>query len=504
MSPEGLKLAEGFQLPNDSYMHQKHELENRQIPAKSSRREILNRIHSFGHLGTTAMINMIQSENMTWPKLKEDCVLWVKSCSSCQRYNIARKGYHPLKAIHAELPGEHIAIDLAQFPPSKDGNEYALLVVDICTRFVFLFELKTKDAASVSKRLFRLFCDIGFPKIIQSDNGLEFVNKIIDSLTTTLKIDHRLSTPYHPRGNGVAERHIKTMKDILRKNIEANLTDWDVHLPMVQLQMNSRIVSLHNSTPFSLFYGRAFPGISNFTASESRTLSDEELEKRLLYLTHLVYPALSELSSTNQTKMIDKFNKSHTIREIHPGTFVMAIDPVAEGTLTPKKDGPFKVTRKTAFGAYELQDATGQILPRHYAPEQLNVVTQDLEQPSEESYEVESILDHTYKNDQMLYKVHWKGYEDSEDSYIPYERFDSDQLVHQYWKKINKTNPHVVAKHKRKMLKTQKEELKRHLTQQTTIGRQRKVLRTSLSKPLVDADSIQPARRSVRNKKARE
>ncbi|KAI8599127.1 hypothetical protein EDD21DRAFT_380635 [Dissophora ornata] len=89
------------------------------------------------------------------------------------------------------------------------------------------------------------------------------------------------------------------MKDVLRKNIAANPTDWDVHLPMVQLQMNARIVSLHNSTSFSLFYGRAFPGISNLTAAESRLLSDEELEKRLLYLTHLIFPALSELSSDN-------------------------------------------------------------------------------------------------------------------------------------------------------------------------------------------------------------
>lgn len=503
MSSEGLKLAEGIQLPDVSFMHQVPDLESRQVPVKSNRKDILKRIHSFGHLGATAMVNMIQLENMTWPKLKEDCVFWVKSCSSCQRYNIARKGYHPLKAIHAELPGEHLAIDLAQFPPSKEGNEYALLVVDVCTRFVFLFELKTKDAASVSKRLFRLFCDIGFPKIIQSDNGLEFVNKIIDNLTTTLKIDHRLSTPYHPRGNGVAERHIKSMKDILRKNIEANPTDWDVHLPMVQLQMNSRIVSLHNSTPFSLFYGRAFPGISNFTAAESRTLNDEELEKRLLYLTHLVFPALSELSSTNQKKMIDKFNKSHTIREIQPGTFVMADDPVAEGTLTPKKDGPFKVTRKTAFGAYELQDATGEILPRHYSPEQLNIVTQDLEEPSEESYEVESILDHTYKDGQTLYKVHWKGYEDSEDSYIPYERFNSDKLVHQYWKRINKTNPHMVAKHERKMLTTQKEELKRHLAQQATVAKQRKAQKTVSFKAPVDVDRVHPARRSERTKKAK-
>lgn len=234
-------------------------------------------------------------------------------------------------------------------------------------------------------------------------------------------------------------------------------------------------------------------------------MSDEDLEMRLLYLTHLVFPAISELSSANQKKMIhvDKFNKSHTIREIQTGAFVMAEDPVAEEALTPKKDGPFKVTRGTAFGAYELADATGEILPSHYAPEQLSVVTQDLDEPSEESYEVESILDHTTKDGKIHYKVNWKGYEDSEDSYIAYGQFDSDKLIHQYWKGINKTNPQVVAKQQRKQLKTQKEMLKHHLTQKAVTKRQRTVHDKTLPMVSVATDGVLPARRSDRHKKVK-
>ncbi|KAF9560539.1 hypothetical protein EC968_006126, partial [Mortierella alpina] len=52
--------------------------------------------------------------------------------------------------------------------------------------------------------------------------------------------------------------------------------------------------------------------------------------------------------------------------------------------------------------------------------------------------------------------------------------FDSDKLIHQYWKGINKTNPHVVAKQRRKKLKTQKEELKNHLATSATTSNKRK------------------------------
>ncbi|KAF9554148.1 histone H3-K9 methyltransferase KMT1, partial [Mortierella alpina] len=185
----------------------------------------------------------------------------------------------------------------------------------------------------------------------------------------------------------------------------------------------------------------------------------------------------------NQQKMIDKFNNSHTIREILPGAFVMARDPVAVGSMSPSKDGPFKVTRRTAHGAYELQDLTGEVLPRHYAPEQLEVVTQDLDAQSDESYEVQSIVDHKVEDGAVLYKVHWKGYSDDEDSFIPHSHFDSDKLIHEYWKRINQTNPHVVAKKQRKLLKTQKEELMNHLANtKTSAMKKPKSSKSSLSK----------------------
>lgn len=181
------------------------------------------------------------------------------------------------------MPGEHLAIDLAQFTDTNDGNKYALVVVDVCTRFVFLEAIPTKEAKVIAAKLFKLFCTIGFPKVVQSDNGTEFVNKIMKIIEDQLKIDHRLTTPYHPRANGVAERNVRSVKDILEKLIEGKVTDWDKYLPMVQLQMNAKVASLHGSTPFSLFYGRSFAGISDFTAAQSQLMTEEELQRRLEY-----------------------------------------------------------------------------------------------------------------------------------------------------------------------------------------------------------------------------
>ena len=53
-------------------------------------------------------------------------------------------------------------------------------VVDHFSRFHVLFALKTKSGKEISKNLKeKVFSYFGLPLIIQSDNGREFVNKII-------------------------------------------------------------------------------------------------------------------------------------------------------------------------------------------------------------------------------------------------------------------------------------------------------------------------------------
>lgn len=468
------------------YMHvmQSEDMQRDTVLDTEERKQLLKQVHEFGHLGGNAMVKAIHERGHTWPKLREDCLAWVSKCGPCQHFNIARKGYHPLKAIHARLPGEHVAIDLASFETSTCGNNFALVMVDICTRFVFLEPLPNKEAKTVASALFKLFCTIGFPKIIQSDNGTEFVNEITKLMAFKLQVEHRLSTPYHPRSNGVAERYVRALKDTLRKQLEGRVDTWDAYLPITQLQLNVRAASLHSSTPFSLFFGRSFAGLTDFSSAESHLMTEEELERRLEYLTKIVFPAVSEKSAESQRKMIDKFNRSHRILEFPPGSFVMARDPLAEGKLAPKYQGPYKVMARTENGSYTLLDAMNQTLIRDYAPEQLKLVTQALDVETDESYEVEAILGHELTPGGMMYTVKWKGYDSSHNSQLPYDNFDSDKLVRKYWKQLKQQNPHAVAKQARKDQRAQRKVLKQQKAQEKPISKDATNSRKRKGKPL--------------------
>jgi len=221
------------------------------VPA-SERHAAIEQAHLKGHFGVKATLKSLISSGKVWPGMRQQVSEQLQTCPACRRWTIAQVGFHPLTPIMANNPMDAVAVDTAHsFPTSPQGNNVLLIVVCIFTRFVFLRALPNNSAISVASALFRIFIDFGFPRIIQSDNGTEFVNTIIRHLTTSFGIDHRLSTPYHPRANGLAERTVQTACRAIRKLLEGENTSWDLHHLSVQMFINNKIASFHSSVGMS-------------------------------------------------------------------------------------------------------------------------------------------------------------------------------------------------------------------------------------------------------------
>ncbi|KAF9943682.1 hypothetical protein BGZ70_005583, partial [Mortierella alpina] len=126
------------------------------------------------------------------------------------------------------------------------------------------------------------------------------------------------------------------------------------------------------------------------------------------------------------------------------GSYVMARDMEATSSLDAPYDGPYQVVRRTSHGTYILRDAMSRVLARNYAPEQLKIAARpDLPQDaSETSYEVERIISHrTAPGGKTLYLVKWKGYDDSQNSEILAEHFDSKNLMTRYHRSLKQIKP---------------------------------------------------------------
>jgi transposase InsO family protein len=374
--------------------------------------------------------------------MRHEAAQVVHRCAECQRWTIRQQGFHPLRPIYAELPFDHVATDLLQMPQcSHEGFNYVLILVDVATRFVILRSLQSKEAPEVYAALLGIFADFGFPKIIQSDNGKEFVNGLVKQLTSLNSTIHRLTTPYHPRANGLAERQVQQARSLLMKLTESDLSHWQTVVPWTQLQLNLNVSRAHGSTPFSLMFGRICNQFTDYKYEEIRTLPPDALKARMDHMYDTVYPAIRANMAAYQNRLIKNFDSSHHILpdDTFPnGSYVMTIPDVRASKAEARYEGPFKVVHRTKGGTYQLLDSDGLLLPRKYAPSQLKLVADDTNFRA--SATIKAIKNHRRLADgSNEYLVQWTA--DTPNSWVPYADFNDHTLIKAYMASLNPIKP---------------------------------------------------------------
>ena len=105
----------------------------------------------------------------------------VDQCIQCIRYDVKKEGYHPARSIDASQVWDHVEIDLiGPLPISQEGYSWIFTIVDILSGYTVLEPLRTKTMANVAKVPWKTIGNYGTMKILQSDNGAEFVNKVVE------------------------------------------------------------------------------------------------------------------------------------------------------------------------------------------------------------------------------------------------------------------------------------------------------------------------------------
>jgi hypothetical protein len=325
---------------------------------------------------------------------------------------------------------------------TRTGSIFGLILVDICTKYVIVRPIPNKQSDTVAKALIDIFCDYGFPDVIGSDNGREFRNGLMHTLTQALSINHRFSTPYYPQSNGAAEQSVKLVKETLRKECGNDTSDWDEHLRYVQLLCNLKVRDRTASTPFSLMFARQVdvnPRNDPKQKNKKTPVSVEELVKRAEHMADIVFPAITERTDKIIAEYNKKFDGKHYLIDIPIDTPVMIKIPGGRPTaLSPLYTGPYTVVRRTSAGTYVLKDESNELLHRDYVPSELKVVSMDESAIEEELFEVEEIRDHKDKDGQRLYLVKWVGYGERENDWLPAESFSSPITIKQYWDRVRR------------------------------------------------------------------
>ncbi len=126
--------------------------------------------------------------------------------------------FHPLHSIKANEPWDHVQIDLiGPLPESNNKYTQILTLVDMMSEYTVLKTLLTKKMEKMAEVLWSIFMNFGVSKIIQSDNGPEFVNKLVQQLMELYGIDRKMIIIYNPQIAGLVERKNKEVRWLLQK-----------------------------------------------------------------------------------------------------------------------------------------------------------------------------------------------------------------------------------------------------------------------------------------------
>ena len=91
---------------------------------------------------------------------------------------------------------------------SRNNHRYAVVVQDLATQWIQSYPCKTKSSQETQKNLMKFLEPTKKPKVIYTDNSLEFGKSCEE-----LSLNHCTSTPHRSETNGIAERAVRRVKD---------------------------------------------------------------------------------------------------------------------------------------------------------------------------------------------------------------------------------------------------------------------------------------------------
>lgn len=399
-------------------------------PNGASQEAFVSAVHARRHLSANDLFVTIWKRGYFWPQLYKQCANVVGSCQACLAFNVRRSGFHPMTPVTASLPFAHLALDTGDFNlVSADGSACFLVIVDICTKFCWLRAMPDATALTTARTLYKLCTDFGVPAIIQADNGAEFENAVVVAFNNLLGISYRPVTPYHPQGNGASEIYVGLAKKCVQKTAKGDMSNWAALLPTVQFELNQRVTRRHNSTPFSLMFGR--PAISD---ANGPPLSPEQLIERFKQLHDLVYPAIVGRTSDYNKVVKRHFDAKHKLTSFPIGAMVMLRKSVDGPKTDPPYSGPFKVAKRSKGGSYLLTDPAGDLHPSPVAPDRLSLIRTPVEVDPSTTYDIEKIVDHRDRKKTREYLVKWKDFPASQNTWEPVDNFFDQTSISNYWK----------------------------------------------------------------------
>ncbi|XP_024004993.1 uncharacterized protein K02A2.6-like [Eutrema salsugineum] len=255
--------------------------------------------------------------------------------------------------------------------PSSYGNKYILVAVDYVSKWVEAIASPTNDSSMVLK-MFKtiIFPRFGVPRIVISDGGSHFINKVFKKLLRKHGVHHRAATPYHPQMSGEVEVSNRQIKEILEKTVGKTRKDWAAKLDDALWTYRTAFKTPLGTTPFNMLYGKPchLPVSIEHKAAWAIKMMNFDIksaaERRLIQLNELdeIRHHAYENSKLYKERTKAYHDSKILSRQFEPNDQVLLYNSHLQlfpGKLHSRWSGPFIVKEVRPYGAIVLLTPDG-------------------------------------------------------------------------------------------------------------------------------------------------
>eukprot|EP00762_Andalucia_godoyi_P005374 ANDGO_06758.mRNA.1 Retrovirus-related Pol polyprotein from transposon 412 len=376
----------------------------------------LKEVHNcvVGHRGIRATLDLLKSNGKSWPSMEQDVESFIRSCPTCQKIRTGPDSQSSVGTTMVEEPFHTVAIDtVGPLPADADGNQYIIVAIDCFSRFVELRATRGATAEEAANFLIEIFGRYGAPRHLRSDQGPQFVARIIQQLLASLGTRPDYTIAYRPQSNGIVERtngevgrHLKAMVMDRRMN-----SVWSQALPFIQRILNASVHSALGTSPAKILFGEAVHLdrylLKDLDENNTAVVSFDDYVRDLTEIQKRVVLISQEHQRSLVQNRIEKGKVAEeTIFRI--GDYVLVNYPNrAPSKLATRWRGPLLVVAAVGH-LYSCQDLSTQ-KSHDYHVSRLKLFNADrcadplqVAQVDENEFEVQSLIDHRGKSKRDL------------------------------------------------------------------------------------------------------
>ena len=204
-----------------------------------------------GHVGFEKTFRNMEARFL-WPGMKTFIYEYCKTCDKCQKFKqeTVKANKYPLVSIKVNKIWDLICVDVAgPLKVTPKNNKYILVAIDHFSKFVVVKAAPSYTAEITINFLKEdVISKFGTPAGWLTDQGRNFEAGIFKEFCKQYNIKKLRTTGYHPQCNGLVERTIKTIKQMLCSYVNESHDNWDQILYEIAFSYNN---NTHSTTGFA-------------------------------------------------------------------------------------------------------------------------------------------------------------------------------------------------------------------------------------------------------------